>query len=122
MTCLWHVRADCSVPHCHSVTFSPHSGEIFRDRPRHVRAANRIPDGSPKKMGWREAILFYCLLWIRSGTVVNDVPVARQSRDRPRRAARRESNPRWLTNKTTRTGTEKPVFVRVSSCLIAGEK
>lgn len=27
------------------------------------------------------------------GAILNDVPVARQSRDRPRRGARRESNP-----------------------------
>jgi hypothetical protein len=78
MTCLWHVRAvtDQGAP----------------------RAANRIPDGSPKNERTAVALSFSVANRdFEGGTAVNDVPVARQSRDRPRRAARRESNPRWFT-------------------------
>ena len=59
MTCRWHVRTDCSVPLCHSVTFPSRSGENF-SRPTEARneRARTCQDATEERSVWIFCFLF----------------------------------------------------------------
>ena len=74
-----------------------------RDRPRRVARRESNPTVSAKRKAFTGLAGkgFFTQRGKRGfegGAEMNDVPVARQNRDRPRRAARRESNPTVSAN------------------------